>query len=82
MRKSGWLSWVAQSVKCLPSAQVTIPLSWDQGLCWSSGSAWTLLLPLPFPPAGDLSHFLSQINKQESLKKREDLESTYRLKSL
>jgi len=33
-------AWVAQSVKCLPSAQVMIPGTWDRALCW---------VPLPTP---------------------------------
>ena len=49
--KNNWLRcpWVAQSVKRLPSAQVTIP--WDQALYWAPCSVGSLLLPLPLPAA-------------------------------
>ena len=40
-------AWVAQSVKCLPSAQVMISGSWDRAPCWAPCSARSLLLPLP-----------------------------------
>ena len=43
-------TWVAQSVKCLPSAQVMIPGCWDQTPCWAVCSVKSLFLPLP-PPA-------------------------------
>ena len=46
-------TWVAQSVKHLPSAHVMIPGSWDRvphGALWSTGSL-RLPLPLSLPPA-------------------------------
>ena len=61
-----WCTWVAQSVKHLPSAQVRISGSWDgahirlptqQGLCFS------LSLCLPPQLVFSLSLSLSQINK-------------------
>ena len=65
--KGLWL-WVAQSVKCLPSAQVMISGSWDQALHQAPCSAGSLLLLLPLPLlvlslslSLSLSH--SQINK-------------------
>ena len=38
---------VAQSVKCLPLAQVMIPESWDQALTWAPCPVGILLLLLP-----------------------------------
>lgn len=38
---------VAQSVKCLPSAQVIVPESWDTAPHWVLCSERSLLLPLP-----------------------------------
>ena len=55
-------TWVAQSVKRLPSAQVTIPESWDQAPRWAPCSAGSLLLPLPLPHH-PLVHSVYQINK-------------------
>ena len=52
-------TWVAQSVKQLPSTQVMIPGSWDRVLHWAPRSARSLLLPLPFTPARALSHACS-----------------------
>ena len=45
-------TWGAQPPKCLPSAQVMVPGSWDQVLCGATCSAENLLLPLllPLPP--------------------------------
>ena len=37
----------AQLVKCLPSTQVVLSLSWDGALCLASCSAGSLLLSLP-----------------------------------
>ena len=55
-------AWVAQSVKCLPSAQVMIPGSWDGAPRQAPCSVGSLLLPLPLPlPLLVLS--LLQINK-------------------
>ena len=42
-------AWVAQSLKCLPSAQVMIPGSWDPVLHQGPCSVGALLLPLPCP---------------------------------
>ena len=44
-------AWVAQSVKCLPLAQVMISRSWDQAFHWAPCSAkgLSLLLPLLLP---------------------------------
>ena len=53
-------TWVAQSVKHLPSAQVMIPGSWDGALHWAPCSPGSLLLPLPLPL---LVHFLSVSNQ-------------------
>ena len=41
-------AWVAQSVKCLPSAQVAILGSWDQVLHQALCLVGSLLLPLLF----------------------------------
>ena len=49
---------VAQSVKCLPSAQVMISESWGRALRWAPCSAGSLLLPLPLP-LSLLMHVLS-----------------------
>ena len=46
-----WGTWVVQSTKCLPSAQVMISGSWDQTL----SSAGSLLLPLPLHIPGSYS---------------------------
>ena len=43
-------AWVAQLVKCLPSAQVMIPGFWDQALHRAPCLAGSLLLPLPAVP--------------------------------
>ena len=59
-------AWVAQSVKCLPSAQVMIRGSWDRALQWAPCSADSLFLPLPLPatpPAYALFLFLCLSNK-------------------
>ena len=46
-----WDTWVAQSVKHLPLAQVMITGSWDQAPCHRAPcSVGSLLLPLPLPP--------------------------------
>ena len=42
-------AWVAQMVKCLPSAQVVIPGSWDGAPHRAPCSAGRLLLSLPLP---------------------------------
>ena len=42
-------TWVAQSLKRLPLAQVIIPGSWDRALHRVLCSAGSLLLPLPLP---------------------------------
>ena len=41
-------TWVAQSVKYLPSAQVMISGSWDPAPHWAPCSVGSLLLPLSF----------------------------------
>jgi len=42
-------AWVAQSVKCLPSAQVTIPRSYDRTQNRAPCLVGSLLLPLLLP---------------------------------
>ena len=42
-----WGAWVAQLVKRLPSAQVTITGSWDPALGQAPCSVGSLLFPLP-----------------------------------
>ena len=54
---------MAQLVKPLALAQVMDPGSWDRVLHQTPHSAGSLLPPLPFHPARDLSLSLSQINK-------------------
>ena len=57
-------TWVAQLVKCLPSAQVMIPGSWDQVPHWAPCSVGSLLLPLLLPTPShslSLSLFLKKI---------------------
>ena len=44
-----WAAWVAQSIECLPLAQVMILGSWDQVPCGAPCSAGSLILPLPLP---------------------------------
>ena len=59
-------TWVAQSVECLPLAQVMIPEAWDQALHQAPFLVGSLLLPLSIaPPACALSLPLcvKQINK-------------------
>ena len=56
-------TWVAQSVKCLPLAQVMILRSWDQALLWALSSAGSLLLPLPLPLPRLCASILSLSNK-------------------
>ena len=51
-----WGTWVAQSVKCLPSAQVMVPGSWDQAPHRAPCSAGDLLLSLVLS--------LCQVNKK------------------
>jgi len=60
-------AWVAQLVKRLPSAQVTIPESWDGFLHWDPCSAGSPLLPLCCSPQLMLS--LSLSNKLKRKKK-------------
>ena len=61
-KKSYRGTWVAQSVKRLPTTQIMIPGSWDRALHWAPCSAGSLLLPLPLslPP---LTCALSLSNK-------------------
>jgi len=56
LKSNLWGAWVAQSVKHLPSAQVTISGSWDRVLRWALCSAGSLLLPLPPAHAHSLSN--------------------------
>ena len=51
-------TWVTQSVKCLPVAQVMIPGSWDRALHWAPCSVGSLFLHLTLLPL-ILSLFLS-----------------------
>ena len=44
-----WGTWVAQSVKHLPLAQVMILGSWDPAAHGALCSVGSLLLPLPLP---------------------------------
>ena len=44
-------AWVAQPAKRLPSAQVTIPKSWDRVPQQAPCSTGSLPLPLPLPAA-------------------------------
>ena len=67
-KKSSRGTWVAQSIKCLPLAQVMILGSWDGALCLAPCSVRSLLLSLPLPPACDL--YLS--NKLNLKKKKEE----------
>ena len=67
---------LAQSVKCLPSAQVMIPGSWNGAPRWAPCSAGSLLLPLPLPLpllllvlSLALSNVKCQINKMLKKKK-------------
>jgi len=56
--------WMAQSVKCLPLAQVMILGSWDRAPYQAPCSVGNLLLPLPLLlPLLVLSLYLCQINK-------------------
>ena len=55
-------TWVSQSVKCLPLAQVMISGAWDGATQWTPSSVGSLLLPLPLPPATH-ALFFSQIHK-------------------
>ena len=57
-------AWVAQSVKCLPLAQIMILGSWDQALNPASCSVENLLLPLLLLlPLFVLARSLSLANK-------------------
>ena len=60
LKESFWGTWVAQSVKHLPLAQVMIPGSWDPAL-HQAPLLLPLLLPLPFLPThvSSLSFMLS-----------------------
>jgi len=50
-------TWVAQSIKCLPTAQIMIPGSWDRALCIGRGAFFSLsLCPPPFPHLRSLSN--------------------------
>ena len=49
---NGWDAWVAQLVKRLPLARVTIPGSWDRVPHQAPCSAGSLLLSLPLPACG------------------------------
>ena len=65
---------MAQSLKCLPLAQVMIPGCWDRAPCQvlcSVGSVLEDSLILPLPPllTHALSFCLSQINQSINLKK-------------
>ena len=56
LKKKRWGAWVAQLVKCLPSAQVKISGSWDGASRWAPCSMGSLLLPsLYCSPASALS---------------------------
>ena len=70
-----WCSWVAQSVKCLTSAQVLISQfvgsSSDRALCWQLGD-WCLLQIVSFSlclsPTHAVSLCLSNINVKKNKK--------------
>lgn len=49
-------AWVAESIKCLPVAQVMIP--WDRAPRQAPGSAGSLLFPSPSPSAPVHAHAL------------------------
>ena len=60
-----WGTWLVQSVKHLPSAQVMIPGSWDGAPHWAPCSAGSLLLPplLPSPPSSCFVSVCLSLNK-------------------
>ena len=63
--------WMAQSVKCLPSAHVIIPGSLDGAPHWASCSAGSLLLPLPLPlPPPDALSLSLCLSLKSNLKKK------------
>jgi len=57
-KRSPWGTWVAQWVKCLPSAQVMIPGSWDQVLSWAPCSAGVCFSLCRFPLSCSLTFSL------------------------
>ena len=69
-RKKEKGAWAAQSVKCLPSAQVMIPGSWNKAPQWAPCSVESQCLPLPLQLPFVLSLPFCQINKY-FLKKKE-----------
>ena len=69
---TSWGAWVAQSVECLPSAQVMSPGSWDRAPHRAPCSMESLLLPLLLPAALPpcAARLLSQIIKIFKIKKK------------
>ena len=61
-RNGLWGTWVAQSVKHLPLAQVLIPGSWDRAPNLVLCSVESLLLPLLLPAAPPTCAFSVSIN--------------------
>ena len=64
-----WATWVSQSVRHLPLAQIVVSGSWDWALHSDPWSAESLLLPV-FCPSPLLVLALSQINKIKIFKKK------------
>ena len=64
--------WVAQSVKHLPLAQVMIPGSWDQVLCWAPHSVESVS-PSPSASLCSLSDFFFEKEYCIAVRKSENL---------